>query len=172
MDTDEMEIKEVYAFFGLTVYLIQCFERQLAITLATVCLSAPDTVMRAQYDALLGKNFKKTLGQLFHKMKEDIQIATEVKEEIEAALQLRNFLIHNYFWARAIPFKSSSGRQSMLQELLDACTVFQEVDNKLEVLTKEWSKKRGVTEQDYAEELEKLLKLDDIESIEDRPSWM
>ena len=167
-----MEVKEVYALFGLTVYLIQCFERQLAITLATVCLSDPDTVTSEQYDALLGKNFKKTLGQLFHKMKEDIHIAIEVKEEIEAALQLRNFLIHNYFWARAILFKSSPGRQTMLQELADACTVFQEVDSELEMITKEWGKKRGVREQDYAEELEKLLKLDDLESMEGRPSWM
>jgi hypothetical protein len=39
-----MEIKEVYALFGLAVYLIQCFERQLAVTVATVCLSDPDTV--------------------------------------------------------------------------------------------------------------------------------
>jgi len=167
-----MEIKEVYALFGLAVYLIQCFERQLAITLATVCLSDPDAVTRGQYDALLGKNFKKTLGQLFHKMKEDIHIAIEVKEEIEAALQLRNFLIHNYFWRRAIPFKSSPGRQTLIQELADACTVFQEVDSELEMITKEWSKKRSVREQEYAEELEKLLKLDDLESMEDRPGWM
>lgn len=172
MDQDEMEIKEVYALVGLTVYFIQCFERQLAITLVTVCLSDPDTVTREQYDALLGKNFKKTLGQLFHKMKEDIHIAIEVKEEIEASLQLRNFLIHNYFWSRAIPLKSSPGRQTMLQELVDACTVFQEVDSKLAIITKEWGKTRGVTEQDYTEELEKLLKLDDLENMEDRPSWM
>lgn len=165
-----MEIEEVYALFGLAVYLIQCFERQLAITLATICLSDPDTLTREQYDALLGKNFKKTLGQLFHKMKEDIYIAIEMKEEIEAALQLRNFLIHNYFWTRAIPFKSSPGRQTMLQELANACTAFQEVDSKLEVITKEWGKNHGVREQDYAEELEKLLKLDDLESMEDRPS--
>ncbi len=169
---DEMEIKEVYALFGLTVYLIQCFERQLAITLAAVCLSDPDDVSREQYDALLGTNFKKTLGQLFHKMKDDVHITVEVKEEIEASLRLRNFLIHNYFWTRAILFKSSSGRQTMLQELTDACNIFQEADSKLEKITKEWGKKRGVTEQNYAEELEKLLKLDDAESIKDKPSWL
>jgi hypothetical protein len=60
----------------------------------------------------------------------------------------------------------------MLQELADACTVFQVVDSKLEVITKEWGKKHGVREQDYAVELEKLLKLDGLESMEDRPSWM
>lgn len=169
---DEMEIKEVYALFGLTVYIIQCFERQLAITIATVCLSHHDTLSREQYDALLGTNFKKTLGQLFHKMKDDIHITVEVKEEIEASLRLRNFLIHNYFWTRAIPFKSSSGRQAMLQELTDACNLFQEVDSKLEKITKEWGKKRGITEQDYAEELEKLLRLDDAESVMDKPSWL
>ncbi|HYT45612.1 MAG TPA: hypothetical protein VEP90_25025 [Methylomirabilota bacterium] len=158
VDTIEVEYKEVYATFGLAVYLAQCFERQLGITLATVCLSDPDSVTREQYDALLSKNFKKTLGQLFYKMKDDLNIADEIKQEIEAALQLRNFLIHNYFWERMLQFNASAGRQAMLEELYHACTVFQEVDSKVEAITKAWGEKRGVTEQDYAEELEKLLK--------------
>jgi uncharacterized protein YutE (UPF0331/DUF86 family) len=158
MDKDAMEIKEVSALFGRAVFFIQCFERQLGITLATVCLSDPDAVTREQYDALLSKNFKKTLGQLFHKMKGDLHIAEEMKQEIEAALELRNFLIHNYFWERMVQFNTSVGRQAMLEELYLACTVFQEVDSKVEAITKAWGEKRGVTEQDYAEELEKLLK--------------
>ncbi len=99
-----MEYKEVYAVFGLTSYLVQCFERQLAITLSTVCLADPDTVTRAQYDVLLSKNFTRTLGQLFYKMKEEVSITDDVKEEIEAALKLRNFLIHNYFLERMVQF--------------------------------------------------------------------
>src|SRR2546427_5157636 len=120
MDNDEvefakaMEIKEVSALFGRAVFFIQAFERQLGITLATVCLSEPDTVTREQYDALMSKNFKKTLGQLFHKMKDDLNIADEIRQEIEAALQLRNFLIHNYFWERMLQFNTSAGRQAML----------------------------------------------------------
>jgi uncharacterized protein YutE (UPF0331/DUF86 family) len=153
-----MEYKEVYAVFGLTSYLVQCFERQLAITLSTVCLADPDTVTREQYDMLLSKNFTKTLGQLFHMMKEEVSIADAVKEEIEAALKLRNFLIHNYFWERMVQLNTSVGRQAMLEELYHACTVFQEVDSKVEAITKAWGEKRGVTEHDYAEELEKLLK--------------
>src|SRR5450755_1283392 len=158
LSDDAREIKEVSALFGRAVFFIQAFERQLGITIASVCLSDPDSVTREQYDALLSKNFKKTLGQLFHKMKDDLHIADEIKQEIETALQLRNFLIHNYFWERMLQFNTSIGRQAMLEELYHACTVFQEVDSKVEALTKAWGAKRGVTEQDYAEELEKLLK--------------
>lgn len=158
IDNDVMEIKEVSALFGRAVFFIQVFERQLGITLASVCLEYPDSVTRDQYDALLSKNFKKTLGQLFHKMKDDLHIADEIKQEIEAALQLRNFLIHNYFWERMLQFNTSAGRQVMLEELYQACTVFQEVDSKVEAITKAWAAKRGVTEQDYEKELEQLLK--------------
>lgn len=91
-------------------------------------------------------------------MRDDLHIADEVKQEIEAALQLRNFLIHNYFWERMLQFNTSAGRQAMLDELYHACTIFQEVDSKVEAITKAWGAKRGVTEQIYAEELEKLLK--------------
>jgi hypothetical protein len=167
MDTEEMEIKEVCALFGRTVYFIQCFERQLGITLSSACLQEPDTVTRDQYDAFLSQNFKKPLGQLFHKMKEDVHISPEVKEEIEAALKLRNFLIHNYFWERMMHFRTSAGRETMLQELYNACSSFQEIDSKIKAITKEWGRKRGVTEQDYTEELEKLLKSVETESVDD-----
>lgn len=158
MSEDVQEIKEVSALFGRAVYFIQTFERQLGITLASVCLSDPDAVTREQYDALLSINFKKTLGQLFHKMKDDLTIPDEIKQEIEAALQLRNFLVHNYFWERAVAFNTSPGRQAMLDELSQACLVFQEVDSKVTAITLKWAAKRGVTEEDYARELEKLLK--------------
>jgi len=160
MSNDAREIKEISALFGRVVFFIQAFERQLGITLASVCLSDPDAVMREQYDALLSRNFKKTLGQLFHKVKDDLNIPDDVKQEIEAALQLRNFLIHNYFWERMIEFNTSTGRQAMLEELDQACLVFQEVDSKVTAITMEWAAKRGVTEEDYARELEKLLKTD------------
>lgn len=158
MSNDAREIKEISALFGRLVFFIQAFERQLGITLASVCLTDPDAVTREQYDALLSRNFKKTLGQLFHKMKDDLNIPDDVKQEIEAALQLRNFLIHNYFWERMIEFNTSTGRQAMLEELDQACLVFQEVDSKVTTITMEWAAKRGVTEEDYARELEKLLK--------------
>jgi hypothetical protein len=160
LSDDAREIKEVSALFGRAVFFIQAFERQLGITLASVCLSDPDAVTREQYDALLSRNFKKTLGQLFHKMKVTLTIPNEIKQEIEAALQLRNFLIHNYFWERMIQFNTSAGRQMMLEELYQACLVFQKVDSKVTAITMEWAAKRGVTEQDYAEELGKLLKIE------------
>lgn len=158
MSSDAREIKEVSALFGRAVFFIQAFERQLGITLASVCLSEPDTVTREQYDALLSRNFKKTLGQLFHKMKDDLNISDEIKQEIEAALQLRNFLIHNYFWERMIEFNTSTGRQAMLEELDQACILFQEIDSKVTEITLEWAAKRGITEEDYIRELAKLLK--------------
>ncbi|BCL83514.1 hypothetical protein ccbrp13_59790 [Ktedonobacteria bacterium brp13] len=158
MDYEELEAKEVYAMYGAAMYFAQCFERQLAITLSTVCLSDPDLVTRDQYDALLGKHFKKTLGQLLHKMKEGSEINDEIKGEIEEALQLRNFLAHNYFWERAVQHNNPIGRQRMIHELNQACTVFQSIDSKVEAITVEWGKKRGVTETDYAKALAKLLK--------------
>jgi hypothetical protein len=154
----EEEYKEVYATFGLAVYLAQCFERQLAITLSTVCGSDPHMVLRSQYDDLLSKNFKKTTGQLLHKIKEGITVPDELTTDVEEALKKRNFLMHNYFWERAVQFTTSEGRQKMIHELQDACALFQKVDSYFETITKEWGKKYGVTEARYVDELERLLK--------------
>jgi hypothetical protein len=154
----EEEYKEVYATFGLAVYLAQCFERQLAITLSTVGGSNPHTTLRSQYDDLLSKNFRKTMGQLLQKLKEGVLIPDDLKADIEEALKRRNFLMHNYFWERAVQFASSKGRQAMIHELKDACMLFQKVDSFFEVTTKEWGKKYGITEADHARELENLLR--------------
>lgn len=157
MDTNEIEIKEVYVHFGAATYFAQCFERQLAITVSTVCIPNPDAVTRDQYDTLLSRNFSKTLGQLFHLMKGDVTISDEIKEDIAEALVLRNFLIYNYFWERALPLNNTIGRQRMLQELSHACVLFQTIDSEVEALTREWGEKRGVTQKDYAMALKKLL---------------
>jgi hypothetical protein len=87
MDTNEIEIKEVYALCGAAAYFTQCFERQLAIAVSTVCITDPDMVTREQYDALLSRNFSRTLGQLFHLMKSDITISDEIKDSIAEALR-------------------------------------------------------------------------------------
>jgi hypothetical protein len=115
------EYKEVYATFGLAVYLAQCFERQLAITLSTVCSFNPQAVLQSQYDDLLSRNFKKTMGQLLHKIKEGITVPDELTTEIEEALKRRNFLMHTYFWERAVQLSTSAGRKAMIHELQDAC---------------------------------------------------
>ncbi len=71
LSDDAREIKEVSALFGRVVFFIQTFERQLGITLASIFLSDPEAITKEQYDVLLSRNFKKTLGQLFHKLKDD-----------------------------------------------------------------------------------------------------
>ncbi len=157
MDANEIDIKEVYALFGAAAYFAQCFERQLAITVSTVCITDSDVITREQYDALLSRNFSKTLGQLFHLMKSDITISDEIKDSIAEALRLRNFLMHNYFWERALSLNNTVGRQRMLQELSHACVLFQTIDSKVEALTREWGEKRGVTHKDYAKALKNLL---------------
>lgn len=156
MSDDANEIKEISALFGRVVFFIQTFERQLGITLASAFLSDPDARTKEQYDTLLSRNFKMTLGQLFHKLKDDPLISNEIKQELEAALKLRNFLIHNYFWERMKEFNTSAGRQTMLEELYQACLIFQEIDSKLTAITMEWAMKRGVTEDDY-DRLYKML---------------
>lgn len=155
MDESEHH-KEVYAYFGITAHAAQMLERQIALTLNSVC-TVDGTVTRDQYDISLMQDFKKTLGQLHSKLKKELNVSDDIKAEIEAALAKRNFLMHNYFWERAVEFTKPEGRDTMIHELEEMRQLFTSVDSKLTALTRAWRIKRGVTDEDVEREKQNLL---------------
>lgn len=154
----EEEIKEVCTAFGAVAFAAQAFERQLAIALATALASGATVKTRQQYDDLLHTYFHKTAGQLSQLVKGDEVSLVELKAEIERAVRQRNFFMHNYFWERAVQFTSSEGRERMVNELYDASSQFEALDNRLTALTKAWASQRGVTEEDHLAAQEEILR--------------
>jgi hypothetical protein len=116
LDAESEQIREVYAQFGLAMYLAQGLERELAILLAIVGKGEMSTAW--DYDARLAENFQSTFGALVARFGEvagsDNQ---ELYGQLQTAVDNRNDLAHHYFWDRAVQFSSTNGREKMIEEL-------------------------------------------------------
>ena len=157
MDEDE-HIKEVYAYYGLVMYHVQCVERGLCLLLALEKALSMRTITKYDYDNILNDLFKQTLGSLIKKMKESVEVADNFEANVERALKIRNWLAHHYFWERAGHFMTAEGRNFMLKELQQALRLFEDLYKYLDEITDEWAKKVGLTRELAEKKMEELIK--------------
>ncbi len=160
LDPESDQIREVFARFGLAIFQAQALERQLAVILAAHYGTSSKVVTRAGFDELLARFFRETLGSLTRKAAHVPEIEEVDATELKTALTKRNWLVHQYFWERAIEFLSESGRTSMIQELRDAADMFDRLDKRYTGMARAWAEKRGITAEDIDNELQKLIRGD------------
>jgi hypothetical protein len=143
---ESLQIREVYAYFGLAMYEAQNLERQLAMLLGILGKTEMSTPW--DYDARLADGFQSTFGTLvtdFGRLApaED----AEVHAQLEAAVRSRNDLAHHYFWDRALQFASSKGRNGMLEELRELVSTFESANKALTRLTRRVAAQKGLPEE-------------------------
>ena len=109
LDPESEQIREVYALFGLALYLAQCLERELAMLLAVFVEAELMTVW--DYDARFAESFQFTFGSLVTKFTEVAGSEhPRLTGQLAKAVDDRNDLAHHYFWDRAVRFSSTEGR--------------------------------------------------------------
>ena len=158
IDPESAQIREVSARFGLAMYRAQCLERQLAIIMATKYGPGPTRITREEFDALQEGLFRRTLGQLVSEIGKLVEVNEDEKEQLKDALKKRNWLVHHYFWDRAVMFQSESGRASMISELQEIAEYFQALDEIYTNRTRVWGETVGITQLSIDEDKERLLR--------------
>ena len=153
-DPEEEQVRDVYAHFGLAVYLAQCLEHGIANALVFADLipqKADHFPAREQwdedFDAFMGSKFQATLGRLIEQLREVTQIEPDLEALLKRALQRRNWLAHHYFRERAEALVSQEGRRAMLEELQEAQQLFQKVDAMLFEVVRPIRERFGITDQ-------------------------
>jgi hypothetical protein len=156
LDPESEQIREVYAFFGLAIYNAQSLEREPAMVLAASGTNERFTAW--DYDDTLAGNFDSTFGALVTKFSElaDPQIKP-LLPDLERAVELRNELVHRYFWNRALQFSSNDGRAQMLEELKQISNDFDGLDAKLSTWTHRFMSSKGVGTDVLQKEFAELL---------------
>lgn len=154
----EEETRDVYAHFGLALYLAQCLEHGLANALVAVDLvprSARNRPSREKwfedFDDFLGTKFRATLGRLIEDVRRVTPVSSELEATLGAALRCRNWLAHHYFRERAEAFVTKAGRAAMLLELREAQELFLKADQLLFDETRPIRERFGLTDEILAE---------------------
>jgi len=154
------QIREVYAHFGLTLYLAQVLEHGIVNALVYAELIPARTgkvssheQWAKEFDTFMGLHFEKTLGRLIDYLDSKVAVPGTLADILRRALTKRNWLAHSYFRDRAADFMSPEGRWKMIEELQAAQKLFQDADKLLEQTIRPFRERFGFTD----ERLEKMF---------------
>jgi hypothetical protein len=154
---EQYDEKEVYAFFGLAAYTAQVLERGVIILSVVMRIGSIPKVTRNLIDELYANFEAKTFGRLLKYARNSNVIQGDLFDDLDNALQLRNKLIHRFFYENAENFMSIQGRKIMIDELRSMSNIFEKIDQKLEPISLSLWEKYGVTKEYIDKEYEQLI---------------
>lgn len=163
MDDGE-HVKEVYAHFGLAIYLAQCLEQSIYIHLMffdffprNISRIKTQELWQKEIEAYEAQELSKTMGQLFQRLKDAGQPTDDIATALASALKQRNRLVHNYFSEKSITFMSESGRNSMIAELQSIQEQFQAVAKMIDAVTQPVAEHYGFSEEKQKKLMAQML---------------
>jgi len=147
-DPDE-HTKEVYAHFGLAIYLAQVLEHGLVIALvyADLMPKRKPHHTTADFDLFMDKHFETTMGRLINTVRKQVSVPPELEALLLGARTKRNWLAHHYFRERAEDFMNEPGREKMIAELKEAHILFERADELLGEVVRPLRHKFGYTDE-------------------------
>ncbi len=126
----ELQVREVFAYYGRAAYAASCVEHGLTIALMKAELMSqvagrarrerkvPTTAeWEAMFDEYMAKHDALPLGTLIQRFRKVVKTPPELQALLDQALTQRNFLAHGFFRERAVSFSHSAGRDEMIAEL-------------------------------------------------------
>jgi len=157
MDDESWQTREVYAKYGLAMYLAQCLETGLVNLLVYLEVREGAKINSIDIDSFMEENYEKTLGRLINSLKQAMKISENLETELKELLEIRNCLAHRYFRVKAIDFMNKDGRQHMLSELESFISKLENGDKKIDSIISVMRKQYGITDEMISEAVEDLL---------------
>ena len=152
--TDSELIREVYARFGLAYYQSECLHRGLCMVYAISGLPPPDLITRPRVEERLALAYSLTLGDVAAKLAN--LLPHELNIETQKAVEMRNFLAHEFWFERAPLMFDADKIPHLIAELDEYAETFVRLDAQVS----DWSVPRmrelGITDdltQDYQRRL-------------------
>ncbi len=157
LDPDSEQIRDVYAYYGLAMYLAQCLEQSIFLHLLffdhfpnAVATHTTPEAWAASFDQYEHQELSQTMGKLIRRLRDTKQSTATIEADLENALKQRNWLAHGYFSDRAVEFTQSDGREKMRSELEALCDVFRNCSTELDAITLAIARQYGLTDERLA----------------------
>jgi hypothetical protein len=164
MDRQSEHCKEVYAYFGLSIYSAQCLE-QAMIHLIVFLDHFPKAVpnfstaekWEEDFDKFFDDESQRTMGQLLGRLQKIGIPFEDLKVKLKEALKKRNWLAHAYFSERAMEFMSENGRNKMILELEQAAEYFKSIDEEVSSIFYKIAGTYGLTDEVFKKIMDEML---------------
>ena len=152
MDEDEHH-KEVYAHFGLAMFKAQVLEHAVVNALV-LCDLIPNRREKAlsteswaaDVDQFMDGHFADVFGRMIKSFRKAATVSADLQESLESALKMRNFLAHRYFRERDTAWLTEESRDGMIEELREACRLFERTDGLIDDLIEPLCARYGLTQ--------------------------
>ena len=119
LKTQEGQLNAVFACFGSAAQHAQMFEEAIGKFLLAYNHIRPEKMSAEELEEFTQSIQARTMGQLLHELKSLVTFTEgDPRERMEAALKVRNYLMHRWFLDRREGFNSEAGRMALLQELV------------------------------------------------------
>jgi hypothetical protein len=145
---DDELVKEVFAHYGLAAYLAHVLERSLVNALSTVYGPGPTRLTPTELERRFEDLSKKGLGALGGVLSE-AGLSGPVVARVQAALQDRNRLAHQFFWDHAADFISVEGCERMLADLEEMQHRLADCAASVVAEVHQWAAAHGITTSDF-----------------------
>jgi F0F1-type ATP synthase beta subunit len=149
LSDDDSKTKEVYAHFGLTIFLCQLIEQQ-AINMIAILRQVKGKIISHQEVNVLWNEYDygtKTFGNLINEIKQLYELTEKDKIELKEILRLRNYFAHDYFRFNNELFYSDSGKKRMIRDFIEFKDRVRTLDGKLSQYTLQYTEKVGMTDE-------------------------
>lgn len=154
--SDDLQAKEVYAYFGLVIFSFQKFEQQLMNMLLIKAKNENLNLTPEEYDEVFGNHSDKTMGKLIKKVTETYKINSELTREMWRIHKKRNYFAHHYFKDSSQYFFDLEGNIKMIVEFECVIIEVEVLDSKLNIIIKPLMQNFGVTDKSINEILKKI----------------
>jgi len=149
--------KEVYAHFGLCMYLAQVFETGLINILTTLETSSSEIPTRSTFDKLYEQHKTLSFGNLLRKLERHNFLPNELFNEVERLKLLRDELAHHFFRDHVLDFVTAGGCHKMIEKLELHREEFLALDEKISKLLTKLERKLGVDQKQIDKIMEEKL---------------
>jgi hypothetical protein len=145
---DDELVKDVFAHYGLAVYLAHVLERSLVNALTTVYGPGPARLTERQLEQRFQELSVKGLSALLATLR-DAGLSAEVVLVVQAALEDRDRLVNHFFWDHTVDIATEEGCHRMLAELTEMEHRFIECDGRVVAEVHQWAAAHGITTADF-----------------------
>ena len=162
-DNESALIREVYARYGLAMYMAQVLEHGMvnALLILTLLPKFSEQQKRDAWekvvDAFSDVEFSKTFGNLLQTLNKTGKIGTEFFEALNKAKDTRNELAHRFFRDNDLAFMSRGGQEEMITRCESAISEFKLIDQQLELLCAPFRIQYGITDELLKQQYDEML---------------
>lgn len=152
-DPESALVREVYARYGLAMYMAQVLEHAIvnALLVLRFLPTRPDHQSKESWEAAFDDfyvgEFGKTFGNMLRTLATLDIAQSPLMERLRGAKKTRDILAHSFFRDHDLAFMTQAGRAEMIVFCEAAVAEFKAIDEELEALCVPYRNRFGMTDE-------------------------